>query len=81
MELKNHDLTRTCDFSGIRVDPLLRERVIDEPVARVEVRERLRGLLGSLQALERELAQVRRVVEGSEELEERLEGRLSYNFV
>jgi ATP-dependent DNA helicase DinG len=55
---------------------VVRERVIEEPVSRVEVRERLRGLLGSLQKLERELQQVRRQVEGSEELEERLDGRL-----
>ena len=55
---------------------VVRERVIEEPVSRVEVRERLRALLGSLQKLERELQQVRRQVEGSEELEERLDGRL-----
>jgi ATP-dependent DNA helicase DinG len=55
---------------------VVRERVIEEPVSRVDVRERLRGLLGSLQKLERELQQVRRQVEGSEELEERLDGRL-----
>ncbi len=54
----------------------LRERVIDEPVARDEVRERLRGLLAAFQGLERDLNQVRRQVEASEDLEERLEGRL-----
>lgn len=61
--------------TGGRPD-LLRERVIDEPVARDDVRERLRGLLGALQGLERELNQVRRRVEDSDDLEERLEGRL-----
>lgn len=55
---------------------VLREQVIDEPVARVEVRDRLRSLLGALRTLEGELAQVRRQVEGAEELEARLEGRL-----
>ena len=55
---------------------LMRERVIEEPVSRAEVHERLRALLASLQKLERELQQVRRQVEGSEELEERLDGRL-----
>lgn len=55
---------------------LLRERVVEEPVGRIEVKERLRALLTALQRLERELGRVRRIVEGSEELEERLEGRL-----
>lgn len=56
--------------------PVLRERVIEEPVSRVDVRERFRNVSNALQKLERELQLVRRRVEASEELEERLEGRL-----
>ncbi len=55
---------------------VLRERVVEEPVLRVDVDERFRAVSKALHTLERELQLVRRRVEDSEELEERLEGRL-----
>ncbi|MBT8337103.1 MAG: hypothetical protein KJO11_10895, partial [Gemmatimonadetes bacterium] len=57
-------------------DRVLRDQVIDEPIARDDVRERLRSLLGALRTLERELGGIRGRVEESEELEAQLEGRL-----
>lgn len=54
----------------------LREQVIDEPVARPEIADRLRSLLGALQSLERELNLTRRRVEESDEPSAALEGRL-----
>ncbi len=49
---------------------------IGEPAGRDDVRERLDGVLATLGSLERELAELRRRLEGDEELEARLEGRL-----
>lgn len=56
--------------------PMLREQVIDEPVARPEVAERLRSLLDRLQRLERELGHLRRRIEDHDEPSAGLEGRL-----
>lgn len=52
------------------------EGTIPEPVADEGVRERLHGLLGSLQRLAREVAELRRRVEGDEKLSDAVEGRL-----
>lgn len=52
------------------------EGSIPEPMANEEVHERVKGLLGSLQRLARELAELRRGLETNEELEEATQGRL-----
>jgi len=52
------------------------EGTLDEPDARVEIRERLDGLLGGLQRLARELVDLRRAIENDERLFDALEGRL-----
>jgi len=49
---------------------------IPEPDERVEVRERLDGLLGGLQRLAKELVDLRRAIENDERLFDGLEGRL-----
>lgn len=52
------------------------EGTIPEPDQRVELRERLDGLLGGLQRLARELIDLRRAIENDERLFDGLEGRL-----
>ncbi|HSM07140.1 MAG TPA: helicase C-terminal domain-containing protein [Longimicrobiales bacterium] len=52
------------------------EDTIPEPAEDDAVRERLHGLLGALQRLAREIAELRRRVEGDEGLAEEVEGRL-----
>lgn len=52
------------------------EGTIPEPDDRIDVRERLDGLLGGLQRLAKELADLRRAIENDERLHEGMEGRL-----